>query len=293
MRNLFTAFILITMLCSCDSFSTTLVVEDVEYRDQMVVGSIISNRDMNGTTEFYVGKNRPALDSDDFSAYNLSGASLSIEKLSTDEFLVDFIERQQEGNTYNYASLLPDSFYEPGDYRFRVEHPDYTVSETLLEFPEPSLIENFKFDYESGTDLDGSALSRVSFDVIDEAGVENYYSLSIEIDGRTVRPSTLELAGSEGSDSRILLFSDVTFDGQRKRIDVGFDRFFWNPNTSEEITLSWSSVNEGYYLLSKTVRLQQSAEDNPFSSAVQIHSNVNEALGVIAFQNTRTDTLRP
>jgi len=257
----------------------------------MVVGAIL-NKGTAGT-DFYVGRNRAFLDNGDFSDYNLSDAAISIEKLATGELLEDFQEKLQAGATFNYEAIQLATFYEPGEYRFRVEHPSYPVSETVLEFPKKGTVENFEFRYESGSDLEGNPTSKLSFDVIDEAGVDNYYTLSIEIDGRTLRLSTLDISSAEGNDSRNLLFSDETFDGERKRIDVRFDRFFWNPNVSEEIIVSWTAVNEGFFLLSKTLELQQITSDNPFSAEVQVFSNVNDALGVIGFRNTVIDTIRP
>ena len=172
-------------------------------------------------------------------------------------------------------------------------HPDFPVSETELVFPNPSVIENFEFTFEAGIDIDGDEISRLSFDVLDEAGVENFYEIRMNIDGAIVSLSTVDLSGAEGFDSRNVIFSDETFDGERRRLSVSFSRFFWNPAFSDDIIIAWSSVNEGYFELNKTLRLQLDTDDNPFTSAVQLNSNVNNALGVIGFKNIRLDTIRP
>lgn len=283
-------FVMVTtvFLVACDSFTTTVDVDDSGYVDQMVVGAILSSEDFN--TEVYVGKNRSFLDSGPFQDYNLSGAEVVVEKISTGEV----IEVSESDDTQtNYDMVNPGgNFYEPGSYNFTVNHPSYPSSVTTLEFPESSSIENMEFELEGGSDIDGNPVSRISFDFQDDASEENYYAFELEIDDRRTWVETLDASAIQGSDYRELIISDESFNGQKKRMRLTFSP--WQVNDGEEHTLSikWSSVNEGYYLLGKTVRQQQNAIDNPFASAVQVFSNVNDALGVIGFTSVTRDTLR-
>jgi len=280
-------------LCSCNSLTTTLDTEDDEFFAQrMVVGSIIEAG--ISTLFFHVGENRGFLDNGSFEDYNLSGASINVLKEATGDF-IDFEEELSgpESEGANYATFLSDSlFFEAGTYTFTVNHPDYPVSETSLIMPEKGLIENIEFDFEGGIDLNGDEISSLTFDIIDEPGV-NFYELQVLVDDRQVHIETFDPSGSKGSNFRTLLFRDDSFDGQRKRMEVNFNRFFWNPSESEKITLRWFSVNEGYFLLSKSVQRQSETINNPFSSAVQINGNVNEALGVIGFRNSNEFEITP
>ena len=132
----------------------------------------------------------------------------------------------------------------------------------------------------------------LTFDINDVAGPD-FYELQVFIDGRLIDIETLDPSGSEGLDSRTLLFRDDSFDGSRKTVQVSFNRFFFTEGVSSEIMLRWISVNEGYFLLSKSVERQDAASDNPFATAVQINTNVNEALGVIGFRNGADFIINP
>ncbi len=286
---------LVCAFCSCDSLTTTLDTDDEEFFAQrMVIGSIIDvNTDV---IWFFVGENRSFLEEGRFEDFNLSGASITIEKDSSGE-IIDFVNGDEfpEERAENYRYILDEAeanFVEAGSYTFSVGHPDYPESETSLTIPEKGQIENVEFDFEAGIDLNGDEISSLTFDILDQPGPD-FYELQVLIDGRQVAIETFDPSGSKGNNFSNLLFRDDSFDGQRKRIEVNFNRFFWNPSESETIALNWISVNEGYFLLSKSVQRQSETIDNPFSSAVQINGNVNDALGVIGFRNSNVFEITP
>jgi len=283
----------ILVMLSCDSLTTTLDVEETDFvADQMVVSAIIGQGDYSA--DIHVGENRSFLEEGDYNEYNLPGASITITKEATGETIEpDMFVEDPQSSTENYRSeFLNDFFFVPGDYTFRVEHPDYPLSETTLALPGPEEIENIEFEYDGGIDVEGDETSTVTFDILDGPGAD-FYELQIYIDGQHIRLETIDPVGQRGYDYRTLLFSDETFEGERKRVEVNFSRYSWNETESEELRVVWYSVNEGYYLLSKAVRRQQDTRDNPFATAVQINNNVNDALGVIGLRSYNEYILNP
>ena len=295
MKYLKTLLLLISTLLflSCNSLTTTLETDESDFfADQMTVSSVITEG--NNSLSFHVGMNRGFLDSGDFDEFNLPDASIIIRNETSGEIL-DFADGE-----FNHSSpeenyelpVIDENFFQTGDYTFTISHPDFPTSETTLPFPNKGILENIEFEFEGGIDVDGESISDISFDVIDEPGV-NFYELQIVIDQARVNLETFDPSGSKGFNSRNILFRDDSFDGQTKRIEVNFRSFFWDPIESPEILIRWFNVNEGYFLQSKAVARQEASVDNPFSSAVQINSNVNDAIGVISLRSLEEYILTP
>lgn len=281
------------VMYSCTSLTTTLDVDDSGFfTESLVIGSIVAAGD--SVLRMHVGTNRSFLDDGDFSELNLPDAEIEVTKETTGETIA-FDELDQNLNTAgeNYRKIIDADFFEPGSYTFKIEHPDFPVSETTVEMPQTVAVRNFSFEFEGGLDQDGDDVSEVVFEILDDPGVRQFYEVQVLVDDQVVFIRSIDPVTLESFERRTLLLDDETFDGQAKRLEVNFKRWNWNPDFSENITIRLLSVNEGYYLLSKSARRQLDSQNNPFATAVQINSNVNNALGVIGLSASASETFTP
>lgn len=286
------AVLFFTMLNSCgDTFSTVIEIDPPEFESKMTFTTYITAGDT--IVEMFIGKNRSILEGGELEDYNLDNAKVTIVKPSEGLQLdTDNNPQTTFNSAYNYGIKLPDaSFFSPGEtYIFRVEHPDFTTSETELVFPEEdAVLENFTYKREDGLDEEFDESSSISFDIVDRAGKDGFYELSATtINGffgeNSFWISTLDPIGTKGSPNDNLFFADETFDGERKRITIKFDRYLYEPEQNSYVELTWSNVNEGHYTYSRAISRYSNADGVPFLSPVQVTSNVNNALGNISLK---------
>ena len=283
MKYILTILMLSYLLTACsDSFSTVVEVDPPEFEKQLVVGAFL---DLNESrSEFFIGRNVSIFENSDTENFQINDASVTI--LREDGEIVnskaDDVFPQFHAN-YSISNPL-DFYVVDKDYTFTIEHPDFPVSSTTLRFPKLGQVENVVFVYEDGVDEDGDDSSSITFDIVDVSNVDNYYELSIGIENLNFRLSTIDPSATEGSSSKNLLFSDETFDGERKSIQVKFDRSSYPEEGGVQINFNWDSVNEGYYNFVKSLNRQQNTQDNPFASTVPVFSNLNNALGTIGLR---------
>jgi len=302
MKYILTIIILSFLLAACsDTFSTVLEIDPPEFEQQLVVGSFINSGETS--TEFFTGTNRGIFDNSDFEEYKVDDAKIFITKEESGQTfsLEEHGEKTPELRT-NYRIYVPMTFYEPNhDYTFRVQHPVYPESVTTLRIPGIGQIENIVYKYEDGlleaeeNDVfeENVDASSISFDIVDEPGVENYYELGIRTQLFRFRLSSIDPSVDNGANSRDLSFSDQTFDGEIKRIKVKFNRNEYDPASGEEISFHWDSVNKGYHNFNKSIERQGEIEDNPFVTPVPVYSNLNNALGTIGFRVRNTIKFTP
>ncbi len=283
MKYILTILVFSYLLTACDdSFSTVVEIDPPEFESLLVVGAFLDLQE--STSEIYVGRNRSIFENGENEDFKVNDAIITILR-EDGEFI-----RSEAGDVFpqfntNYFIGNPLDFYEVDtDYTFTIEHPDFPMSSTTLRFPKLGQVENVVFVFEDGVDEDGDDSSSITFDIIDEPNVDNFYELSIRTENTNFRLSTIDPSAIEGSSSRNLMFSDETFDGERKSIQVKFDRFSYPEEGGVEINFNWDSVNEGYFNYFKSLNRQQNAQGNPFASTVPVFSNLNNALGTIGLR---------
>jgi len=125
----------------------------------------------------------------------------------------------------------------------------------------------------------------------DQPDVKNYYEIAIYSkydpmfdDKDFVFIYSSDLSHTRGAFDDNILLDDDSFDGTIKEIELKIERR--NVVAPAEFYLEFRSINEGFYKYTKTLNQWGNVNDNPFASPVQIFSNVDQGLGVIALKNT-------
>lgn len=280
------------LLSNCgDSFSTVVDVEPPEFVPKMTISSFINDQD--SVINFYVGRNRDILVEGEFEEYDLDSASITVEKLSSSEIISGIPEDpfSIRGFTYNYFLEVPDQFFSGGEsYTFEISHPDYDVSTTTLQFPEAKdNLTNIVYNQNDGVDVEGDDNSSVRFDIVDDPATEDYYEIELFSEGGNGNfgsfwIETTDPSGIKGFPNDNLLFSDQSFNGETKSIKVKFDRWNYDPVVDPPLKLIWKTLTKDAYEYSLSGRRYNDTDGTPFLSPVQLHSNVNGALGNISMK---------
>lgn len=143
----------------------------------------------------------------------------------------------------------------------------------------------------------GQESKKITFEFSDPGGFENYYRLTLryaDFSGETTYytpalfssndPALLSDISADLGDSEnffsgnYAVFSDILFNGKTYKMTVFVDYFRDEPNLT--VVLSSISPDFYYYVLSDEKR--QGSNDNPFAEPVQMHSNVQNGLGIFA-----------
>ncbi len=297
MKNiLFISMALLTLffLNNCgDSFATIVEIDPPEFEPQMTISSFINDQD--SLTGFFVGKNRDILEAGEFEDYDLDDVSITVTKEASSEVLtgapVDPFVNFAFAFTYNYALEIPDQFFAGGEnYTFEVSHPDYNSSVTTLQFPiVKDNLRDIVYNQNDGVDIDGDDNSSVRFEIVDDPLTEDYYELELfseDLNGNfgSFWIETTDPSGIKGYPYDNLLFSDQSFNGETKSIKVKFDRWLYNPDVDEPLKVIWRTLTKDAYGYSLSGRRYNDTDGTPFLSPVQLHSNVNDALGNISLK---------
>ena len=278
-RYLFGIIILSSFLSACaDTFSTVVEIDPPAFEEQLVVGAFIDLKE--STSEFFVGRNVSIFESGDDDIFKVNDATVTVMREDGETIRSEADDVFPQFSTNYFIGNALDFYEEERDYTFTIEHPDFPSSSTTIRYPSLEAVENIVYVYNDGVNESGDDSSSITFDIIDPPGVKNYYELSIS----SFRLSTIDPSAIKGSRTGNLLFSDESFDGERKSIQVKFNRLSYPEESGLEIKFNWDSVNEGYYKYVKSLNRQQETEGNPFASTVPIFSNLNNALGAIGLR---------
>lgn len=215
---------------------------------------------------------------------------------------------------------LRENFYElsgfkpsPGKtYRLEVSSGKMKPVSTTVRMPE--LIPLNSFDTARITTINGTAAIRVSFQITDPTGQDNYYALQVTgtqqhyydfqewkfIDSVKMYYYTPKLNGKADDFLNLdfldinrdvyldhkLFFSDQLFNG--KVFDISFEVPKGNPRQMADTVLfrvDLCQVDKSYYQYAVSTQKYQSSNGDPFSEPVQVYSNVKNGFGLFSAYN--------
>lgn len=288
--SLYISLIIITFLSGCDdAFETTLEIDPPEHTPQLVVHAYASTSD--GDINVQVDESKGILDNT--TPQHISGATVSIW-LGTD--ILAIIPEVADPFLFDFNYKLVDSdiqFVAGNQYRIEVEAPNYPKAIGICTVPSKVSIDQIRFELDGPATSDSDDNSEIEIDFKDIGGVKNYYELVpliYEENGngpsyfRETKAISFDPATEEGINYASLIINDLSFDGEDKNISVIIEQLT-EDFVSEKLFVSWRSTTEDHYLFNRTARAQKNQGDNPFSSPVQIYSNMENGIGIFSIVN--------
>jgi hypothetical protein len=209
------------------------------------------------------------------------------------------VEIYENNNLIKVLPHLSDGFYSVEDF-FPQEGTEYKVIAKAPPFDSvyaktriPDLVKTNEPQLkDSAKKSDYEILASINFQIHDEPGKNNFYEVAIiSAMGYFIYPSiedpSIEYTyGSEG-----LIFSDKSFNGNVKNIELLFSSYTLNDRGFGEDTLLVdepyvflvvSSVNEEYFLYRQSSQKQAENRGNPFAEPVQVFGNITNGFGIFA-----------
>ena len=204
-----------------------------------------------------------------------------------------------DGNQYNfnlidgapvdgYSHILYTSkFNQKGTYLISASTNDGRIvnsSTTLLS--EPKVV-SAEYVENGGQDEFGNQQEAIDIIIDDDVETENFYKITV---GRIFQNgaigqdyiTSLDPSTSQSSIFNALISSDVQYNGEQYRIRILMDNFLQDNTLSFMVSLS--NISKDQFRFDKILSSAQENEDNPFTSPVQLHTNMEGGLGIFAIE---------
>ena len=140
--------------------------------------------------------------------------------------------------------------------------------------------------------------SSISFVLHDNPNEQNYYLLTVGDDWSRyfcINDYLLAEADVEGvieGDASvcgdILLFSDEKINGRSHTININIGDFYYS-DYEKGITFKLAAITEDMYRFLKGMDMMNDGMQEMFGEPVQIHSNINNGIGIFAISSTTTE----
>ncbi|MBK8621167.1 MAG: DUF4249 domain-containing protein [Saprospiraceae bacterium] len=265
-------------LTSCeDFFNTTIDIDPPVYEPTIVIDCI--HEKSKDSMYFRIARNVGVFDNNtDFREAMLSDAEVNVfvngssfpvapvNSVFSHNFMVDFGGDLQTGDEVTITA----------------KHPGYPDASVLQKVLPSSEVVSVTFKEDGGLDSEGSEVSLISVRINDKPG-KNYYAfrlLELGLFGSYNEryASSIDPSVSESYQNNGLLISDTGFDGTEKILD------FQVPQMNLESALAllkveWYDISEHHYVFSRALLNHFNSVDNPFSTPVQVPTNVKGGLG--------------
>ncbi len=274
-------FCLIILASSCDEDTFTSVVE-IEIPEHTPLPAVACQFKAGDTyIEVLVSKSQQITGNPDFEI--LDNAEVRIFK---NDNLWQTIAYFEQSKKYIQSSINPI----PADgatYRLEVAVPGFETVTATQVMPAAPTIQNLTFTEDGGIDLYGEVVNKVKVDIIDQAGVDNYYAIEI-INFRTFdNEEYYEEVYFESIDPLIeygyhyMLLDDASFDGGTYTLDAGIGSWqFQNPQPGDGIIARIYSLTRDDYLYNRSLEIYYDAIDNPFAEPVVVQDNIENGYGI-------------
>jgi len=278
-------FLLCTMASCEDFFETTLELEEPEFESQLVLSAVFNSNEIN----------RRVLLTE---TVGLNENNLRNKIVENAEILLT----DPDGNQYNFGLIngapvdgyshihYTPEFTQEGTYSISASTNDgriVTSSTTLL--PEPKIV-SAGYVENGGQDEFGNQQEAIDIIIDDDVETENFYKITVGrtfLDGATGQDyiTSLDPSTSESSIFNALISSDVQYNGEQYRIRVLMDNFL--QDNTLNFTVSLSNISKDQFRFDKILSSAQENEDNPFTSPVQLHTNMEGGLGLFAIERMK------
>jgi hypothetical protein len=274
---------LVVGLTSCESFfNTTIDIDPPVYEPTIVIDCI--HEKSNDSMYFRIARNvgvfdnqtdfRDAMLSDAVVNVFVNGNSLQVVPVNSvylHNFMVDFGRDLQIGDEVTITA----------------KHPGYPDASVLQKVLPPSEVLSVTFKEDGGLDSDGSEISLISVRIKDKPG-KNFYAFRLvelsQFGNYFVQyTGSIDPSVSESYKNNTLLISDAGFDGTEKILDFQVLKMSLE-DARELLRVEWYDISEHHYVFSRAMLQHFNSVGNPFSTPVQVPTNVRGGLGSFEIQ---------
>jgi len=277
------ALLITFSLVSCeDFFETTLELEVPEAESQLVLGAVLSS---NSTTAAAALSETVSLQADPTIGF-INDGEVNLQLPSGDSFMLN--ATGQEGA---YSSTMPVA-YETGSYTITADAPDGRSVTATAALPSKPLISEATATFNENPNSDRFNWIAVDIIIQDEPSSSNFYKVDLCIKLRDAGQHCPYIESDDpnvfqSSDYPSMLLSDATFEDESYRLRVYFSKYF-DQERLQYVKVNVAGISEDHYRYDRYLTAQQENEDNPFTSPVQLHTNIEGGQGLFAIEHVNT-----
>ena len=274
-------------LFSCeDFFSTTLELDPPISEDLLAVHAFGNTR--TNTLEVLVSK---TLSVDQIANTNSFVNDATVKLFLGNDLIFD-LQPPIANERYNF--FMPEGvhvFLEGQEYRLEVVADEYPLASATCIIPNDVNPINVIFEEEAGSDFDGYEYSGINVKINDPIDTENHYETSalwgypdgsgdLRFDHRYTESNDASLEYGISN----LIATDLSFEGEEKTFELRISRINieFEPDELEKLYVNWRTTTKDHYLFNKTVTALKDNEGDPFSSPVQVYSNIENGIGLFS-----------
>jgi|GEM_PF-2135410 len=281
--NYIFAILLLCTMASCeDFFETTLELEEPEFESQLALSAVFNS---NETNRRVLLTETVGLNENNLRNKVIEDANISLTAPDGNEYSFELINSAPVDG-YSHITYTP-TFTQEGTYFISASTPDgRSVTSTTTLLPKPKIVSAVYVE-NGGQDEFGSEQEAIDIIIDDELEAENFYKITVErnyIDGfkgdgyiTSLDPST-----SQSAIFNAILSSDAQYNGEEYRIRILMDKFFQDNTLS--FTVSLSNISKDQHRFDKILLSAAENRDNPFTTPVQLHTNMEGGLGLFAIE---------
>jgi hypothetical protein len=236
-----------------------------------------------------VSRSVALLENGEFDELQISDANVRLYK--NDTLIHSLTEKPNSPGVYIMETGIHD-YDLGGTYELRVKADGYPPVNAFTVAPLSN--DPIKIDFEEyGFSFDSDDYSSINITINDPIDIDNFYELSV----LEVRNSGLQNTYrryyfdyidpifEEGLNNVII--SDASFNGEEKTFELLIERAIidFNPEILDSMYVNYRVISKDQYLFQKTAEKNITSKDNPFSTPVQIYTNIENGLGIFTIAN--------
>jgi len=264
-------FILLIFLGACEK---NIKLEIPTSEDKMVVNALFYT---DSLFEVHISKSQFIL-SDNTEAVAVENAQVKLYENRRFEELLTYYSN----GTYTSTRIIP---IQGNNYTIEIETTDLKTVRAVSYLPEKIDITNFEYKIELKNQLQ---LFACSVEFSDPPQQANYYLLSVfgakKNESNFRKAIYIDTHDSIVAENEFIsesfIFTDKLIDGKQKRLDFTFSSDVLENMEKYQIVLN--SITSDLYLYLKTRERQISNIENPFIEPIEIHSNIQNGLGIFS-----------
>ena len=286
MRFFVTCFFVAITLISCEK---VIPFDGEVSQPKLVVNSLF---DAENAWNVHISRSISVLEDSALSVVENASVQIKDDQENIIETLEFDTDGRYTGNLYPQVGQ---------NYKIEVAAPGFNSVSAQNNLPSPITILNVDT---LTTLVSGEERLEMSVTFDDPASVSNYYLIGVHIGGWfeeenwngtvdsvfrdynipiLLEDPTFENYGNDRWENKGI-FTDLTFDGQSKTIDIAINTYEIEEKVEEldffEIRIF--NVTRAAYLYNKSYDLYLNASGNPFAQPIQVYSNVNGGFGLFA-----------